>query len=143
MSESDKIEVSMDLPIRRFVTSRLIGVDSDATIQKAVQRMVEFDISSIAVIEDEEVVGFLTDTDIKKKMVAQGLGPDLPVTEIMTSDLITIEATESVGKALDIMAEHKIKHILITKNDEIYGVTALRDLENVDRQRLETYIGRE
>ena len=143
MSEFAHLDVDLDMPIRRFVTSRLIGIQNDATIQKAVQRMVEFEISSIAVLDGDDVVGFFTDTDIKKRMVAQGLGPDLPVTKIMTRDLISVEATESVGNVLELMAKHKIKHMLVTKNGQIYGVTALRDLENLERQRLETFIGRE
>ena len=42
----------MEAPIRRFVTKSLIGIDQNESIQKAAERMVTFDISSLIILDD-------------------------------------------------------------------------------------------
>ena len=81
----------MDMPIRAFVTKRVIGIPADRTVQEAAQRMVDFNISSRAVTEEEKIVGLLTDRDIKERVVAEGRGPDATVKEVMTGELITTD----------------------------------------------------
>ncbi|MFW6457758.1 MAG: CBS domain-containing protein, partial [Planctomycetota bacterium] len=63
----------MQVPIRAFVTKRLVGVESDESVKKAAQRMTQFNISFIVVMKDEDIVGLLTDTDLKSRVVAKGL----------------------------------------------------------------------
>ncbi len=102
----------MEHPIRTFVTKRVIGVKPETTVQEAAKRMVEFNISSLTVVDEEEIVGFFTDGDIKKRVVAEGLTPDIPVKEIMTTDLITADIGMDVKDVLELMADKNIKHIL-------------------------------
>jgi len=133
----------VDMPIRSFVTKRLIGVRSESSVQEAAEKMVEFGTGSLVVIEDENVVGFLTDGDIKKKVVAKGLKPDMPVKEIMVEDLITIDISSDIKDVLELMAEKNIQHVLIEEHDDIVGIVTFRDLIDIERQKLETYISRE
>ncbi|MGC9308016.1 MAG: CBS domain-containing protein [Thermoplasmatota archaeon] len=44
---------------------------------------------------------------------------------------------------LETMSQQKIKHMLVTERGDIVGIITLRDLEDMHRQRLETYISRE
>ncbi len=133
----------IDMPIRSFVTKRLIGVKTESSVQEAAQRMVEFNTGSLVVIEEEEIVGFLTDGDIKKKVVAKGLKPDMPVRDIMVRDLITIDISANTKDVLELMSEKKIQHVLIEEKDDIVGIVTFRDLIDIKRQKLETYISRE
>jgi signal-transduction protein with cAMP-binding, CBS, and nucleotidyltransferase domain len=133
----------MNVPIRAFVTKRVIGVDSTCSVQEAAKRMVEFNISSITIVENDRVIGFITDNDLKKRVVARGLPPDTSVREIMTSKLITVDISTTVKEALRIMAEQNIKHILVEEEDRIVGIMTFRDLIDMERHTLETYISRE
>jgi len=133
----------VDMPIRSFVTKRLIGVKSDSSVQEAAEKMVEFSTGSLIVIKDEDVVGFLTDGDIKKKVVAKGLKPDMPVKEIMVEELITANISSDIKDVLELMAEKNIQHVLIEEDDDIVGIVTFRDLIDIERQKLETYISRE
>ncbi len=135
--------VMLDVPVRRYVTKKLIGVEKDTSIQKSVARMVDFDISSLTVTEGENVVGFLTDSDIKRRVVAGGVSPSEPIESVITRDLITADINSTVKDVLAVMSEHSIKHVLITEEGEIVGILTLRDIEDVGRQKLETYIARE
>jgi len=133
----------VDMPIRSFVTKRLIGVKSESSVQEAAEKMVEFSTGSLVVIENEDVVGFLTDGDIKKKVVAKGLKPDMPVKEIMVEELITADISSDIKDVLELMAEKNIQHVLIEEDGDIVGIITFRDLIDIKRQKLETYISRE
>ncbi len=133
----------VDMPIRSFITKRLIGVKSESSVQEAAEKMVEFSTGSLVVIEDEDIVGFITDGDIKKKVVAEGLKPDMPVKEIMVKELITADISSTIKDVLELMAEKKIQHVLIEEDDDIVGIVTFRDLIDIERQKLETYISRE
>ncbi|MBS3781160.1 MAG: CBS domain-containing protein [Candidatus Thermoplasmatota archaeon] len=143
MSKAAPKFYDVDMPIRSFVTKRLIGVRSENSVQEAAEKMVEFKTGSLIVIEDDEVVGFLTDGDIKKKVVAEGLKPDMPVKEIMVEDLITADISTDIKEVLELMAEKNIQHVLIEEDDDIVGIVTFRDLIDIERQKLETYISRE
>lgn len=136
-------ESQLDKPIRGYVTKRLIGVNKDTSIKNGVKKMVEFNISSLVVTDNGEVIGFFTDADIKERVVARGISTDLPVSEIMTEDLITVDISTRVRNVLEIMSKSKIKHVLVTEKNKIVGIITFRDLKDMDRQKLETYISRE
>lgn len=143
MSETAPKFYDVDIPIRTFVTKRVIGVDADKTVQEAAEMMVEFNVSSLTVVKDDEIVGFFTDGDIKKKVVAEGLKPGIPVREIMVTDLIKVDIDTKVKKVLEIMADKDVKHVLVEEKDEIAGIITFRDLIDLERQKLETHISRE
>ncbi|MFO7979633.1 MAG: CBS domain-containing protein [Candidatus Aminicenantes bacterium] len=129
-------------PIREIVTKRLIGVSQNASFREGVSKMVEFNISSLVVTNHDRVVGFMTDTDVKRA-VAQGLTPDVKMERIMTTDLITVDISSSVREVLETMSKNKIKHLLVTEKGKVVGIVTLRDLEHMVRQKLETFISRE
>lgn len=133
----------LEEPIRAFTTKRLIGIEKGETVQAAAKKMVEFQISSLVVLEDSEIVGLLTDGDFKKKVVAEGLGPDTLVEDVMATDLITTEINTSVKEVLRIMSDKEVKRVLVEEDGEIVGMLTFADLIGVERQRLETYISRE
>jgi len=131
------------VPIRAFVTKRLIGVDSDSSVQEAAQRMMEFNISSLTVVEDEKLVGILTDTDLKSRVVAEGRPCDTPVRDVMTTELVSLDIGAPVHEALVLMAQKNIKHVVVKENDEFVGMITFRDLIEMELHSLETYISRE
>ncbi len=132
-----------NLPISGFITRKIIGIDTGSTVQAAAQRMGQFNISSLVIVEDDEVVGFLTEGDIRTKVVAQGLTPDIPVEDVMTEDLITVDIGTSVEDAAVTMADKGVKHLLVEEEGEICGVLSFRDLIDIERQKIETFISRE
>ena len=135
--------LGQEAPIKRFATETLVGVDKGTTVQEATQRMVNLDIDSLVVLDDSEIVGFFTDGDIRRKVTAKGLKPDLPVENIMETDLITIDIGATVGEAIDLMSKRNIKHLLTAEKGEIKGIITFGDIIGMERYKIETYISRE
>ncbi|KPU63726.1 CBS domain-containing protein [Thermococcus argininiproducens] len=128
-------------PIKVYMTKKLIGVRPDNTIQEACKIMVEFDIGSLVVIDQhEKVIGFFTKSDIIRRVIVPGLAYTTPVTEIMTKDLITVDANTPLKEVLKIMAAKRIKHMLIKEEGKVVGIFTLSDLLEASRRKLETAI---
>ena len=130
-------------PIRVYMTRKLIGVSPEDTVKRACEVMMEFDIGSLVVVEDNEVVGFFTKTDVIRRVVIPGKPNTTPVREIMTRELITVNANTPLREVLDIMAKKGIKHMLVRENRKIVGIFSLSDLLSASRRKLETAIAAE
>ena len=127
------------VPVRQYTTKKLIGVTGDETIQRACQKMVEFQVGSL-VVYNKEVTGFFTKGDIIKRVVAEGLSYQTPVSSVMVNHLITADIDTPVHEVLELMQVHQIRHVLITEDDRVTGLVSLKDLVDVENQLLETVI---
>jgi len=79
--------------------------------------------------QEEEIVGLITETDIIRKVVADER--DLKTTSVdtvMTSPMITVEASWPIEDACDMMKDSGVRHLLVTKNQVVVGLVSLRDL---------------
>ena len=99
------------------------------SIASAARTMRQARVGSLLVKKGKQLVGIVTDTDIVRRAVASGkpLGK-LTVEKIMTAPICTIEGSEAVDDAQDMMAELGVRHLGVTKNGEIIGVVSVRDL---------------
>jgi len=127
-------------PIKVYMTKKLIGVKPDDTIQEACRVMVEFDIGSLVVVDNGNVVGFFTKSDIIRRVIVPGLAYNTPVAEIMSKELITVNMNTPLKKVLEIMAAKRIKHMLIEEGGKVVGIFTLSDLLEASRRKLETAI---
>lgn len=127
-------------PIKVYMTKKLIGVKPDDTIQEACRVMVEFDIGSLVVVDNGNVVGFFTKSDIIRRVIVPGLAYNTPVAEIMSKELITVNMNTPLKKVLEIMAAKRIKHMLIEEEGKVVGIFTLSDLLEASRRKLETAI---
>lgn len=110
----------------------------DDTLDQVLHILVEANIGALVVTEDDVVTGILSERDILR-FVAQE-SPDLsatPVREIMTTEVVVATPGERVGKALELMTEHRIRHVPIMRSGELVGIVSIRDLVNASRDAAE------
>ena len=101
----------------------------DASVQDVAKLMRQKTISSVLVMEGAKLAGIVTVHDLVNKVLAEGLGGDLPVKQIMTPDPITV-APETVGlDALLAMADRRINHLPVAdRAGRIVGMVGRTDL---------------
>ena len=102
-------------------------------VAKVAKLMQSENIGSIPVIEDEQtrkLAGIVTDRDLALKIVAEGRdAKSTKVEAVMTRQVVTCRAGDDLQKALDAMAEHQLRRILIVDNDnKIVGIIAQADV---------------
>ena len=99
------------------------------SIVSAAKKMRTARVGSLLVKKGKQLVGIVTDTDIVRRAVATSkpLGK-LTVDKIMTTPLCTIEGSESVDDAQEMMGDLGVRHLAVTKGGEIIGVVSVRDV---------------
>ncbi|MBA6362977.1 cyclic nucleotide-binding/CBS domain-containing protein [Colwellia sp. BRX8-4] len=128
-------------PISQFYHQPVLTINSHQSIQEAALKMTEKDISCLVVIDYKESgvgapVGIVTDKDIRRRCVAEGLSFTLPVSEIMTTDMATLPEQSSAYDALMLMTSKRIHHLPITgfsdsgEYGELVAMVTITDLMN-------------
>jgi CBS domain-containing protein len=115
--------------VAQMMTKRPKSIGPKTSIASAAKTMRAARVGSLFVKKGKRLVGVVTDTDIVRRAVASGkpLGK-LTVEKIMTTPICTIEGSQSVDDAQDMMANLGVRHLGVTKNGEISGVISVRDL---------------
>ena len=99
------------------------------TVYEAIGLMGEKNIGALVVVEDGEVVGVLSERDYSRKVVLQGrTSRDTLVGEILSKPVITIRRKESIEKCMQLMTEHRIRHLPVVDENRLIGVISMGDL---------------
>jgi signal-transduction protein with cAMP-binding, CBS, and nucleotidyltransferase domain len=97
-------------------------------LERAVWRMREFDVGCVAVVEDGELVGIVTERDLLRA-ASDGIGPrNVIVRDYMTYDPVTVSIDEDVVDAAAIMTAVGARHLPVLDGDEVVGMLSIRDL---------------
>jgi len=124
-SQEEKIEET----IAEYMSTPVQSVTKDSTILEVSQMMTERNIGSVLVKNGGEYIGIITERDLTRKVIGKGLDPKTtPVTETMSSPLITLDGTEPVTDANQFMAKHKIRHLAVTVEGKIQGIISVKVL---------------
>ncbi|MED0687982.1 CBS domain-containing protein [Anoxybacillus ayderensis] len=110
------------------MTRQVATVTPDQSVQEAAQLMNEHNVGAIPVVENGKVKGIITDRDITLRTTAQGLTPSTPVSQVMTSDVVTGAPNMSVDEAAKVMAKNQIRRLPIVQNNALCGIVALGDI---------------
>jgi len=115
--------------VAKIMSKNPKSVGPKTSIASAAKTMRTARVGSLFVKKGKRLVGVVTDTDIVRLAVASGkpLGK-LTVEKIMTTPICTIEGSQSIDDAQDMMADLGVRHLGVTKNGEISGVVSVRDL---------------
>ena len=129
-----------DLVTRAPVTAALT-----ATVGDAASAMSEAGVSSILVVEGDDLRGIVTDRDLRNRVLAAGLDRDRPVREIMTADPVTLTADALAFEALLEMVSRDIHHLPVVDDAGrplgLVTTTDLVRLENANPVYLAAEIG--
>ncbi len=104
-------------------------VPASATLQSAAAKMAEYHIGSLLVTDEKgEIVGIVTDKDLRTKVVAQGRSINEPVGNIMVSPVETVGSHKVCFDALLLMMSKKIHHLAVERQGKIIGVITSHDI---------------
>ncbi len=115
--------------VAKIMSKQPKTVGPSVSIVSAAKKMKTARVSSLFVKKGKKLVGIVTDTDIVRRAVAvsKPLGK-LTVEKIMTSPICTIEGSQAVDEAQDMMGDLGIRHLAVTQAGEIVGVVSVRDV---------------
>lgn len=117
------------VPVKMVMSKKILKVRRGTKIKKVAELMRDKQVGSVLISDGNSYAGIVTDADVVRRLVAEGLDPETtPVEKVMTSPLLAIESTRSVVDANDIMDQEHIRHLGVIENGKIIGVLSVRDL---------------
>ncbi|WP_243291898.1 CBS domain-containing protein [Bacillus sp. FJAT-47783] len=114
--------------IQDIMSKNVVCVSSNQTVQEAAQLMSQHNIGSIPVVENGQLKGVLTDRDITLRTTAQGMDGNTPVSEVMSTNIVSGNPNMSLQEASQLMAQNQIRRLPIVENNQLVGYVALGDL---------------
>ena len=119
----------MTLSVRDTMTQNPRSIDASTSVVEAAQLMREGHIGSLPIIDDEQLVGMITDRDIATRVVAQAVDhTKTSVGDVSSRDLITVEPDRDLDEALQLMARHQVRRLPVVENGRLVGIVAQADI---------------
>jgi CBS domain-containing protein len=109
------------ISIRRIMTTALTTIKPFEPVGNAVELMIKNDISSVPVVDDDELVGILTKTDIIKVYSDKYVGK-WKVSDLMSSNLVTVNENHSIGHVIHVMEDNNVGKIIVLRDNEPVGI---------------------
>lgn len=105
----------------------VIAVDSEASVDQAVNKMVERNIGAVLIMEEGSPVGIFTERDVLKCWKAHQ-GFDVPVKGFITKDLLVVQADDDLSYAMSIMIQKGVRHLPVVDKHAVVSVLSIRDV---------------
>ena len=117
------------MKISEVMTREVTTVGPETSVQQAAGFMLSEDAGSLPVRDGNRLVGMITDRDIAVRGVAKGHGPDTPVRELMTDQVICVREDDDVDDVASKMSETQVRRLpVVDEDDRLCGIVSLGDL---------------
>ena len=109
--------------------SEVYSISPESTVYEALAAMAEHNTGALLVMRGEEMVGILSERDCVRKIDLVGKNSmDTIVSEIMTSDVITVSCDQPLEECMSLMLEKGIRHLPVYDDKELMGFVSVRDM---------------
>jgi CBS domain-containing protein len=117
------------MKVSEVMTREVQTIRPDQTAQEAASFMLNADAGSIPVTDGDRLIGMITDRDIAVRGVAKGNGPDTPVRDLMSNDVVCAHEDDNVDDIASRMSEAQVRRLPVIDRDErLCGIVSLGDL---------------
>ena len=110
------------------MTADPVTVDAETSLSRASEMMRDHDIGDVIVVEQDRLMGILTDRDIVVRGLAAGKSAASPVRDIATMSVRTLSPEDEVTDAIAWMREAAIRRVPVVDDDRPVGIVSLGDL---------------
>lgn len=113
-------------------------IRAESSLFDAVRRLGEKKIGALPVVEDERIVGIVSERDVIYCLREHGREAlDWPVSRVMSSPTITVDSQTNVLDALALITERRIRHLPVVDDGQIRGIVSIGDLVKYRMERIE------
>jgi CBS domain-containing protein len=117
-------------PLKQILKSGNVwAVASADTVQTAVRIMEEKNIGFLVVLEEDAIVGVVSERDCLRRVVLAGKAPQATaVKDIMVENVVKVGIEDTFAECLRLMHAHGIRHLPVLEKGRLVGVVSIRDL---------------
>jgi len=119
------------MKVSEIMTKATVTDAAQDSLAEAAARMWNAQTGSLLVMEGEHLVGIVTERDVLRA-IAHGMDPQqVPVKDLMRTDVITVGPQTSLKEAAKLMATKWIRHLPVVEGSRVVGILSQRDLTGV------------
>ena len=133
--------------IHTIMSLNPIYLEATATVREAMEKMYEFDIRHLPIVENQQLIGIVSSRDLDRLLLtpydAESTDKlearlDVPVSQVMSGDVLTVDTEADVIEAIDLMLETKVGALPVVDADDgrLRGIVSYVDVLRLFRGRL-------
>ena len=101
----------------------------DATVYEAIDQMAQKGVGALLVMEDERLVGIVSERDYARKVILKGKASrEIQVREIMSYPVICVPPDLTVEQTMALMTDNHVRHLPVVVDDTVVGVISIGDV---------------
>lgn len=128
---------------------KIFHISPYTSVYNALEIMVEKNVSSLVVLDDEKLIGIFTDRDYARKVILKGKASrETPVGDIMSGNMVTVNPDSTIDDCMELMTSKFIRHLPVLEDNKLVGLVSIGDVVKyiIDEQKfiienMEHYIG--
>ena len=115
--------------LRSKANSQIYTIWPSATVLEALTLMADKGIGALVVMENDSVAGILSERDYARKIaLMERSSYTTEVSEIMTSNVMTVTPGQTIEFCMELMTEKRLRHLPVLDNDKLIGLISIGDL---------------
>ncbi len=109
--------------------SQVWSVEPTAMVYSALQLMADKEIGALLVLAEGKLVGIFSERDYARKVILHGkTSAETQVSEVMSPDVVTVGAEQSIAECMALMTEKRFRHLPVVEGGQILGVISIGDV---------------
>ena len=117
--------------VSRMSERKCFTLNETDTVKTASQILHEKKVGCMPVLDKNKIViGVISERDLSRLIYTEQFNISLPVTKIMSKNLVSCDLNTSVTELMNEMTKKKIRHILIMEDKKLLGIVSIRDVVN-------------
>jgi CBS domain-containing protein len=110
-------------------SSEILTIDPNSTVLDAIKSMANNHIGSLIVMQNERLVGIITERDYSRNIVLKGKSSvNTAVKDIMTKNVLCTRPDHTVEEAMALMTDKRVRHLPVVENGNVLGIISIGDL---------------
>ncbi len=104
-------------------------VPPDASVFEALKVLAEHGIGALLVLDKDRLVGLFSERDYARKVILKGKSSSTTlVREIMSSEVIVVQPSQSIKDCMKLMTHHRVRHLPVLEDDRLVGIISIGDV---------------
>ena len=125
-------KMTKEVIVKEAMKTNLVVVNPSITVIEAAKLMKKRKIGNVIVVLDKQPVGILTESDILKKVVAEGKNPSIVlVKEVMSTPILITDPYISLEEAMKKMSKCNVRRLPVIENNKLIGIITLKDISRI------------
>lgn len=118
----------LGMPLQALVQHGPITLTGDASVRDVARTMREHNVSSVMLVQEGQLIGLVTDRDLRNQVVAEGLDLSRPAVDIASLSPMSLDQRRPAFEALLLMTRHNIHHVPVMDGQRLVGMVTASDL---------------